>query len=235
MPADLNAEPVDIADPELGPDGIAPPETSTSPFVPLRQPTFRAIWFATLVSNFGGLIQAVAASWLMTTIATSPDMIALVQASNTLPVMIFSLAAGAISDNYDRRLVMLTAQSFMFAVSAALAVSAWLGLIGPWLLLTFTFLIGCGSALNNPAWQSSVSDMVPRRDIPAATMLNSAGFNSARSVGPALGGLIVATAGVATAFVLNAMSYVALIAVLLRWRPARHERLLPRETMGIAM
>ena len=236
MPGDLNAQPVeDLTDAELRQEGIAPPQSPTSPFVPFRQPIFRAVWLATLVSNFGGLIQAVAASWLMTTIAASPDMVALVQASTTLPVMLFSLAAGAISDNYDRRLVMLIAQSFMFAVSTALAVSAWFGLIGPWLLLTFTFLIGCGIALNNPAWQSSVGDMVPRQDIPAATMLNSAGFNLARSVGPALGGLIVASAGVAIAFVINAMSYVALIAVLARWRPARPERLLPRETMGIAM
>ena len=82
---------------------------------------------------------------------------------------------------------MLIAQSFMFAVSTA-SRFAWFGLIGPWLLLTFTFLIGCGIALNNPAWQSSVGDMVPRQDIPAATMLNGAGFNFARSVGPALGG-----------------------------------------------
>src|SRR5258708_6448448 len=236
MPVDLNAQPVeDVTDAELQSEGIASPPASASPFVPLQQPIFRAIWLATLVSNFGGLIQAVAASWLMTAIVTSPDMVALVQASTTLPVMIFSLAAGAISDNYDRRFVMLTAQSFMFAVSIALAVSAWLGLLGPWLLLTFTFLIGCGTALNNPAWQSSVSDMVPRRDIPAATMLNSAGFNFARSVGPALGGLLVATAGVAVAFVINAMSYVALIGVLLRWRPVYQQRLLPRETMGIAM
>jgi MFS family permease len=235
MPGDLTTEPVeDVTDAERGSDAIAS-QASTSPFVPLQQPIFRAVWFATLVSNFGGLIQAVAASWLMTTIATSPDMVALVQASTTLPVMLFSLAAGAISDNYNRRLVMLTAQGFMFAVSVALAVSAWFGLIGPWLLLTFTFLIGCGTALNNPAWQSSVADMVPRQDIPAATMLNSAGFNVARSVGPAIGGLIVATVGVATAFVINAMSYVALIAVLARWRPVYQERKLPRETMGIAM
>src|SRR3954452_10925148 len=182
MSGDLKTEPVeDAAETELAAEGIAPSETS-SPFVPLRQPIFRAIWFATLVSNFGGLIQAIAASWLMTTIATSPDMVALVQASTTLPVMMFSLAAGAISDNYDRRLVMLTAQSFMFAASTALAVTAWFGLIGPWLLLTFTFLIGCGIALNNPAWQSSVGDMVPRHEIPAATMLNSAGFNVARAL-----------------------------------------------------
>lgn len=235
MPGDLNTEPVeDIADAELGAEGIAPPETS-SPFVPLRQPIFRAVWFAALISNFGGLIQGVAASWLMTTIATSPDMVALVQASTTLPLMMFSLAAGAISDNYDRRLVMLTAQSFMFAVSVALALFSLFGLLGPWLLLTFTFLIGCGTALNNPAWQSSVGDMVPRRDIPAATMLNSAGFNLARSVGPALGGLIVATVGVAVAFVFNALSYVALIAVLARWRPVYQPRLLPREKMATAM
>jgi MFS family permease len=237
MPVDLDAQTVveDLADPELRPEGTSQPRTSSSPFVPFQAPIFRAVWFATLVSNFGGLIQAVAASWLMTTIAASPDMIALVQASTTLPVMLFSLAAGAVSDNYDRRVIMLIAQVFMFAVSTALAVMAWWGLLGPWLLLTFTFLIGCGTALNNPAWQSSVGDMVPRQDIPAATMLNSAGFNFARSVGPALGGFIVASAGAAVAFVLNAMSYVALIGVLARWRPDRPERLLPRETMGIAM
>jgi len=229
MPVDLDAHPVeDLADVELRPEGSASPRPSSSPFVTFQQPIFRAVWFATVVSNFGGLIQAVAASWLMTTIAASPDMIALVQASTTLPVMLFSLAAGAVSDNYDRRLIMLTSQIFMFATSTALAVMAWLGLVGPWLLLTFTFLIGCGIALNNPAWQSSVGDMVPRQDIPAATMLNSAGFNFARSVGPALGGVIVASAGAAVAFVLNAMSYIALIVVLARWRPERPERLLPR-------
>jgi MFS family permease len=235
MPGDLDAQPVeDLSDAELRQEGIAP-KAPASPLVPLRQPVFRAIWIATIVSNFGGLIQAVAASWLMTTIATSPDMVALVQASTTLPVMLFSLAAGAISDNYDRRSIMLIAQCFMFATSTALAALAWSGLIGPWLLLTFTFLIGCGIALNNPAWQSSVGDMVPRHDIPAATILNSAGFNLARSVGPALGGLIVASAGVAVAFVINALSYVGLIAVLTRWRPERPPRLLPRETMGSAM
>jgi len=234
MPVDLDAHPVeDLAAP--APEDASAPRASTSPFVPFRQPIFRAVWLATLVSNFGGLIQAVAASWLMTTIAASPDMVALVQASTTLPVMMFSLAAGALSDNYDRRLIMLTAQGFLFAVSAMLAVLSWFGLIGPWLLLSFTFLIGCGNALNNPAWQASVGDMVPRGDIPAATMLNSAGFNLARSVGPAIGGLIVASAGAAIAFVINATSYIALLAVLARWRPVRPKRLLPRETMLIAM
>jgi MFS family permease len=235
MPGDLDTQTVgDAADAELRPQEAAPPG-STSPFVPFQQPVYRALWIATLVSNFGALIQGVAASWLMTEIAASPDFVALVQASTTLPVMLFSLAAGAISDNWDRRTILLIAQGFMFAISVLLAVMAWFGLIGPWLLLTFTFLIGCGTALNNPAWQSSVGDIVPRQDIPAATILNSVSFNFARSVGPAIGGLIVASAGVATAFIINAVSYVGLIAVLARWRPVRPERLLPREKMGIAM
>src|SRR5947209_2416628 len=120
MTGDLDAHPIeDILDAERHSDGVSM-RTSASPLDPLRQPIFRAIWFATLASNFGGLVQAVAASWLMTTIAASPDMVALVQSSTTLPVMLFSLAAGAISDNYDRRLIMLIAQIFMFAVSATL-------------------------------------------------------------------------------------------------------------------
>lgn len=214
---------------------MAETKTSSGMLAPLRIPIFRAIWTATLASNFGGLIQAVGAAWMMTTLTTSADMVALVQASTTLPIMIFSLAAGAVADNFPRRGVMLTAQFFMLAVSAALAVAAWLGLLTPWALLAFTFLIGCGTALNNPSWQASVGDIVPREHLPAAVALNSVGFNLTRSVGPAIGGAIVATAGAAAAFAVNAMSYVALIAVLTRWRPELPERALPRERLGAAM
>ncbi|PTM39976.1 MFS transporter [Bosea sp. 124] len=236
MPDDPNAQPTaDVAQAELASEGVAAASDRNSPFVPLRQPIFRAVWFASLASNFGGLVQMVGASWMMTSIADSPDMVALVQASTTLPVMLFSLAAGAISDNYDRRRIMLTAQGFMLVVSILLAVSAGLDVMTPWLLLAFTFLIGCGTALNNPAWQSSVGDMVPRRDVPAAVTLNSVAFNIARSVGPAIGGAIVAAAGAVAAFVINAFSYIALITVLARWQPPRVERLLPRETLLIAM
>jgi MFS family permease len=206
-----------------------------SAFAPFRQPVFRSVWLASLVSNLGGLIQSVGAAWLMTSIAASDDMVALVQASTALPVMIFSLAAGAIADTFDRRKVMLTAQGFMLAVSAALAISAYLGVVTPWLLLTFTFLIGCGTALNNPAWQSSVGDMVPRDDLAAAVTLNSVNFNLTRSVGPAIGGAIVAAAGAAVAFAINALSYVALIVVIARWRPSVTPSTLPPESLGRAM
>lgn len=188
-----------------------------------------------MASNLGGLIQSVGASWMMISIAPSADMVALVQASITLPIMLLSLVAGAIADNLDRRIVMIGAQIFMLIVSIALAAFAWMGLITPWLLLLFTFLIGCGSAFNAPAWQASVGDMVPRAELPGAVALNSMGFNIARSVGPAIGGIIVAAAGAAAAFTVNAFSYVALIRVLFRWRPPLNPRQLPRETLGIAM
>lgn len=202
---------------------------------PLRYPVFRGIWAASTLSNLGVLIQSVGASWLMIAIAPSADMVALVLASVYLPIMLLSLFAGAVADNLDRRKVMLAAQIFMLVVSATLAACAWSGLITPWLLLFFTFLMGCGTAFNGPAWQASVGDMVPRAELPGAVALNSMGFNMARSAGPAIGGAIVAAAGAAAAFAVSAVSNIALIAVLVRWRPPSTLRSLPRETLGIAV
>lgn len=217
-----------MADPATAP---AP----ASPLAPLHHPTFRAIWIANLASSFGALIQGVGAAWLMTSITDSVDMVALVQASTSLPIMLLSLLGGAIADSYDRRRVMIAAQIFMLTVSALLMAATWFGLISPWLLLAFTFLLGCGTALNNPSWQASVGDMVPRSDLPAAVALNSIGFNLSRSVGPAAGGMIVAAFGAAAAFLVNTLSYLALIFVLLRWTPAAVTNPLPREPMGTAI
>jgi MFS family permease len=198
---------------------------------PFKNQTFRTIWIASLASNFGGLIQAVGAAWMMTSISSSQDMVALVQSSTTLPIMMFSLIAGALADNFNRRSIMLTAQLFMLAVSIALTVFAYLDLLTPWLLLCFTFLLGCGVALNNPAWQASVGDIVSREMLPQAVTLNSVGFNITRSVGPAIGGAVVAAAGAAAAFAVNAASYVVLMFALLRWKPERRDDALPRETL----
>ncbi|TPE51389.1 MFS transporter [Amaricoccus solimangrovi] len=213
-------------------DGAAPPPSALGPF---RHPTFREIWMASLVSNLGGLIQTVGAAWMMTSLTSQADMVALVQASTTLPIMVFSLTAGAIADNFDRRGVMIIAQVFMCLVSLGLAAVAWVDGLTPWLLLGFTFLIGAGTALNNPAWQASVGDLVPRADLPAAVVLNSVGFNITRSVGPAIGGAIVAAGGGAAAFAANALSYFPLLLVLARWKPRRERNTLPRETIGMAM
>lgn len=206
------------------------------PFLaPLSNETFRNIWLASIVSNLGGLIQGVGAAWMMTSITTSENMVALVQASTTLPIMLFSLIAGAVADSFDRKTVMMVAQAFMFTVSTLLAAAAYLGWITPWSLLAFTFLIGCGTALNNPAWQASVGDMVPREDVAAAVSLNSMGFNLTRSVGPAIGGAIVAFGGAAAAFTANAASYAALMSALFFWKPQRPKASLPREAIGPAI
>lgn len=207
----------------------------SSPLAPFKHSTFRTIWIASLASNFGSLIQAVGAAWMMTSISDSVNMVALVQASTALPIMLFSLISGALADNFDRRRIMLVAQSFMLLVSLLLTISSFYGIITPWLLLTFTFLLGCGTALNNPSWQASVGDMVPRDDLPAAVALNSMGFNLTRSVGPAIGGMIVAAAGAGAAFAANTMSYFALIFALARWKPDIVPNTLPRETLGRAI
>ncbi len=212
-----------------------PDDERGSALAPFRHGIFRAVWSASLVSNFGGLVQGVGAAWMMTTIATSPYQVALVQASTTLPIMLFALVAGAIADSFDRRKVMLIAQAFMLVVSALLTAFTWLDLMTPWTLLAFTFLIDSGTALNSPSWQASVGDMVPRRTVPAAVALNSMGFNLTRSVGPAIGGIIFAAAGAAAAFAANTLSYIGLIVVLSRWKRTAPAADLPREALGSAM
>ena len=203
---------------------------SASPaLAPFSSPVFRSLWLATLISNLGGLVQAVAAGWTMTTLTDSQHMVALVTASTMLPIMSLSLLSGVLADNYDRRRVMLAAQLLMLIVSVVLTVATYFGLLTPWLLLSLTFLIGCGGAMHNPSWQASVGDIVPREQVPAAVMANGMSFNLMRSIGPALGGLIITAAGAAAAFALNSLSYLALIIALLLWRKPADTSALPRE------
>jgi MFS family permease len=190
-----------------------------SALAPFRWPAFRAIWIANLVSALGSMVQSVGAAWLMTDLTDSHLRGALVQASVVIPILFFGVFAGVLADNYDRRKVMLVANLGMAAVSVTLAALAWLELIAPWSLLLFTLLIGCGFALNGPAWQASVRLQVPREDLPQAISLNSIGFNMARSVGPAIGGVLLSLSGPKLAFTVNALSYTLMILVLLRWRP----------------
>lgn len=216
-------------------DNPAANAAPTSAFTPFSHRIFRSVWIATLASSFGGMVQGVGAAWMMVALAASAQMVTLVQAAITLPIVMLALVAGALADGFDRRKLMIAAQVLMLVVSTALAVCAYLDLITPWLLLLFTFLIGCGAAINAPAWQASVGAMVPREDVPSAVALNSMGFNLARSLGPAIGGVIVAVWSIAAAFILNAISYIGLIVVLARWRPEQERRLLPREPLGRAI
>lgn len=202
---------------------------------PFSHRAFAYFWWASMVSSFGSLIQTVGASWLMTTLAPSPDMIALVQTAGTLPFFFLSLIAGAFADTRDRRSIMLFSQLLMLVASVVLAVVALRGAITPAWLLGLTFLIGCGTAVFAPAWQSSIGEQVPRHQLASAVMANAVGFNLARSLGPALGGVIVAAAGAAAAFVINAVSYLGMLATLIWWKPVRPRSTLPPEPIATAM
>jgi MFS family permease len=188
-----------------------------------------------LLSNLGLLIQGVGAAWAMTQMANSADQVALVQTALLLPVMLLALPVGAIADTYDRRIVALIALSIALCGATGLTVAAWLGMATPHLLLALCFLVGSGMALMAPAWQSSVAEQVPAESLPAAVALNGISYNIARSVGPAIGGVVVATAGAVTAFALNALLYLPLIMALLVWKRVAQPSRLPREQLSRAM
>lgn len=209
--------------------------TRHAAFEPLRIPIFRRFWLSSMASNFGGLIQTIAAAWMMTALTGNPQMVALVQTCATLPMMLISLPAGALADIYERRTIMLIAQSAMLVVAAVLTGLTLAAITTPFMLLVATFLIAAGTALHAPAWQASMYEQVPRESLESAASLNSMGFNLARSLGPATGGLLVAAWGVAAAFAVNALSYIALIITLLTWKRPKRERLLPPEGVGRAI
>ena len=186
---------------------------------PFRHQSFRMIWFANLSSALGATIQSVGAAWLMTSLTSSHMLIATVQVSTTIPIMLFGIFAGAIADNFERRRVMLAAQVGMFVAASLLATLTWAEVMTPALLLGLSLCIGTGTALNSPAWQASVRQQVGRRDLPQAISLNTIAFNLARSVGPALGGLLISLWSSSSAFLVNAICVMIMIQVLLRWRP----------------
>ena len=182
---------------------------------PLRIPHYRAIWLAALFSNIGSFFQTVAAAWLMKELTdSSATWVGLMVAANLLPLLFLALISGVVADTVDRIKVMLVAQSLMGSAAAAMAILTATDLITPGLLLGLGLVMGVGVAFNLPAWQALVPDLVPRGMVASAVALNSAGFNVARAIGPALGGVIVATAGPQMGFGLNAISFLAVIAVI---------------------
>jgi MFS family permease len=172
---------------------------------PLSHRLFLTLCLASLAGYFGNAIQSVGAAWLMTALDGRADRVALVQTAIQLPIMLLALVGGAVADLYDRRRVMLAAQTGIAFASALLAALAWEGLVTPWLLLSLTFALGIGTAFYNPAAQASLGATVPRPELAGAASLHILGFNVARTLGPALGGALVAFGGAVAAFVCNAI------------------------------
>ena len=198
---------------------------------PLRRPVFRALWIATIASAVGTWMQDVGASWLMTSLAPTPLLVSLVQAASNLPFFVLALPAGALADVVDRRRLLMVSQAWMLLSAAALGVLTLSGAVTPVGLLILTFCLGIGSALNAPAWQAITPELVPREELPEAISLNGMAMNVARAAGPAIGGSVVGMFGPGTTFLLNAASFLGVIAVLAGWERPRHESRLPPEDL----
>jgi len=195
-----------------------PIRRSLTPWAPLGEPLFRSLWIASVISYTGTWMQNVGAGWLMTQMTMSPLMVSLVQAAAAVPVFLVILPAGALADLVDRRRFLLITQGWMVLASATLGIMTLTSCVKPWVLLLFTFLLGLGAVMNDPAWQSITPELVSREQHASAVALNSAGFNVARAVGPALGGLVVAAVGSGSTFLLNALSFFGVILFLYRWK-----------------
>lgn len=186
----------------------------TQAMAPLRIARFRALWLASIFSSVGTFLQAVTGSWLMLELTGSAAWVGWMVASNTLPLLFLSLAAGALADMFDRRKLLIITQSTMGSAAGGMALLTWLDQVTPTRLLALGLLLGVGTSFNLPAWQSMIPDLVPRGMVASAIALNSVAFNVARSVGPALGGLLIATVGPESGFALNTLSYLGVISVL---------------------
>ena len=189
-------------------------------FGPLAHRAFLLILVGSLLSNFGNAIQSVGAAWQLTATGQPADVIALVQTATNLPIMLLALPAGAWADMFDKRAIMLLAQTGMLAMSLLLVTLAFAGMSPPVAIIGLTALLAAGVAVFNPALSASIGGIVPRAELAAAVALNILAFNVARSLGPAFGGAIVSLGGAGSAFVVNAASYLMVIAVLWRWKPA---------------
>lgn len=187
------------------------------------------IWIATLFSNIGSWMHEVGAGWLMTSLAPTPMMVALVQAATSAPMFLLALPAGALADIVDRRRYLIVAQSWMLLSAAILGVLTLNGLTTAPLLLLLTFSMGIGAAMMMPAWGAITPELVPRSELQSAIGLNTIAMNAARAVGPAIAGVIIAASGPGVVFIVNAVSFLAVIGALFKWKRSPKQSKLPGE------
>lgn len=191
----------------------------TGAWSPLRHREFALLWGAAVVSNSGSWMHDLAAGWLMTTFDPSPAMVALVPAATTLPVCLLALPAGTLADVVDKRVLLITVQVAMLLLAALLGVSVLGGWAGKATLLAVTLALGTGTAIMSPTWQAIIPQLVPRAELHQAVALHAVGINISRAVGPAVGGLVIVSLGIAWPFLINSLSFLAVVGALWWWRP----------------
>jgi len=213
------------------PGAVRPP----SAFAPLRNPVYRGIWIANLLSNVGGWMQTAGAAWEMTSLTNQPIFVALLAVAGTLPMFLFCFFAGILADRFDRRRYIIVCQCWMLLISGVMAVLALGGWLSAWNLLGFSFLMGLGNAMNTPAWQAVIPEIVPATQLRPAIALNSAGFNLARTIGPVIGQILLSLMGVFLLFAVNSATYIFVILAMRVWkRPVEARAGQRRETFGEA-
>jgi MFS family permease len=205
--------------------------TSRSMWSPLGEPIYRALWIAAVVSNVGSFMQEVGSAWLMTSIAPKPLMVALLQTAAYFPFFLLAIPSGAFADVVDKRKLLIIGQVWMLVSSATLGILSIYGLVTPWVLLGLTFMLAVGGAITGPAWNAAIPELVPKDKLEPAIALGGVGYNAARGVGSALGGLAVAALGPGPVFILNAFSFVGVLIVFFNWKPTKKPHSRHRERM----
>ncbi|SDZ29421.1 Predicted arabinose efflux permease, MFS family [Micromonospora pattaloongensis] len=201
--------------------GPATAEPPPSAWAPLRIPAYRNLAVAILATNIGLWMQTVGAQWLLVRDPNASALVAMVQTASMLPILLLALPAGALADTFDRRRLLIAVQCYLAAAAALLTALTAVGRMTPALLLTLTFALGVGQALTLPAWAAIIPELVPRLQLQSASALGAISVNVARSIGPALAGLLIARTGVTVVFAIDTVGFLLFIAALLRWRPGR--------------
>jgi MFS family permease len=199
---------------------MAERQATSATWAPLRLTVFRWLWLASLVSNVGTWMETVGAQWFLVHAAHAAILVSLVQTADMLPDVMFGIVGGVLADTLDRRRLLMAVQGCLVVATSALAALTIAGRMSPALLLMFTFVIGTGSVLVTPAYQSLVPEIVPRDQIPAAAQLSSINVNLARAIGPAIAGILVAAVGVGAVFALDAATFLVYGLVVALWRPS---------------
>src|SRR5256714_9844762 len=200
-----------------------------STWSPFKYPLFRALWISSTASHIGSYMTDVGQGWLMSSLTPSPLIVSLLLTAESFAFFLFALPAGALADIIDRRRLLIVSQLAMAITVGTLAILSVAGVVTPWILLVLAFVLGIASAFNDPAWHAAIPELLPKEELEAGITLSGVGVNVARTLGPAIGGFVIAAAGPTIVFVLDALSYLAVIAVLLAWRRESIPSTLPPE------